>query len=189
MEVEGLVVVVVALHGEGVGHDDGHPGDELDGLPQLVGQGHIVGVVVIGVQSQHRAGQLVHHVGTGGLDDHVLGEHMGQGVVVAEHLLEGGQLLPGGQGAEQEQIGGLLKAEPVLPHEAVHQLLHIDAPVDQLAGGGEALPVLEVVAQHVADLGHARHDAGAVGVAETPLHPIALVIRRVNLVMFAIFLT
>jgi hypothetical protein len=187
VEVKRFVVVVVPLHREGVGHDDGHPGDELHGLAQLIGQGHVVRVVVIGIQSQHRAGQFVHHVGAGGLEDHILGKHPGQRAVVGQKLLKGGQLPAGGQGAHQQQIGGLLKAEPALAHKTVDQLLHVDPPVDQLAGHGDPLAVLDIVAQHVADLGHAGHDAGPVGVAQAAFYVIGLIEGRVDVVMSAVF--
>ena len=101
--------------------------------------------------------------------------------------LEALQLRPGGQGAHEQQVGRLLKAEAALPHKAVDKGLHVDAPVDQLAGGGHPLPVLDIVAHDAADLGHPGHDAGAVRVAQTPLDLVALIVRRVDLVMPAVF--
>ena len=96
-------------------------------------------------------------------------------------------MLPGGQGPEEEQIGGLLKAKAVLADEAVHQILHVNAPVDQLAGGGQLLPVLEVVAKHVTDLGDPCHNAGTVGVTQAPLDLVTLIIGGIDLVIFAVF--
>ena len=186
VEVEGLVVVVVPLGREGVGHDHRYAGNELHRLPELVGQGHVIGPPVIGIEGQHRAGQLIHHIGAGGLEDHVLGEHGRQGPVGGEQSLEGGELGPGGQGAEEKQVGGLLKAEAALTDKAVDQLLHVDTTVHQLAGGGNPLAVLDVIAHDVADLGHPGHDAGAVGVAQAPLDAVALIKGRVDLVMLLV---
>ena len=104
VEVEGLVVVVVPLGREGVGHDHRYAGNELHRLPELVGQGHVIGPPVIGIEGQHRAGQLIHHIGAGGLEDHVLGEHGRQGRWAESSPSEGGELGPGGQGAEEKQV-------------------------------------------------------------------------------------
>ena len=187
VEVQTLVVEVVALHGEGVGHDGGAAGDELHGLTHLVFNAVVVRIAVIGVQGQHRAGQLVHHIMAGGGQNHVLGEPVGQSAVLRQDAGEALQLPPGGQRAQQQQIGGLLKTEAVLAHKAADQVLHIDAPVNQPAGHGGLLPVLDVVALDIADLGDSRQHAGAVGVAQPALYIEPLVKRWIDLVMFLKF--
>ena len=175
---------------EGVGHDHRYAGNELHRLPELVGQGHVIGPPVIGIEGQHRAGQLIHHIGAGGLEDHVLGEHGRQGPVGGEQSLEGGELGPVrpqlAVRVAAQQVGGLLKAEAALTDKAVDQLLHVDTTVHQLAGGGNPLAVLDVIAHDVADLGHPGHDAGAVGVAQAPLDAVALIKGRVDLVMLLV---
>ena len=112
---------------------------------------------------------------------------MGQGVMLAEELLEHRELLLRGQGAEEQQIGSLLKAEAAFAHEAPHQVLHVDTAVDELAVLGHPLTVLDIVAGDVADLGNAGHNAGAVGVAQAPLDVVLLVVGRVDPVMFLEF--
>ena len=184
VQVEGLLVVIVPLGGEGVGHDDWEAGNELQRLEHLHRQGVVVRVGIVGVQRQHRPGQLVHHVVAGRLEDHVLGEVGGQLPEEGQDLAELLQRRRRGQGAEQQQIGRLLIAEAMLVGKAVDQILHVDAPVDQLAGHGDLLTVLHDVAPHVADLGHAGHDAGAVGIAQAPLHVVPLVVGRIDLVIF-----
>jgi hypothetical protein len=186
VEVEGFLVVIVPLDREGVGHNHRHPRNELHRLTQLVGQGHIVGGAVVGVEGQHRAGQLIHHVGAGGLENHVLGEHAGEGVAAGQELAEGVQLLPAGQGPHQEQIGRFLEAKAPLAGEAANQVGHVDAPVDETAGGGLALAVLDVVALYVADLGDTGHDARAVGVAQAPFHVVFFIAGRVNVVLLLV---
>ena len=95
----------------------------------------------------------------------------GRGPQLGEQLGELFQLLPVGQAkAQQQQEGGLLKAEAVFRDKALDQILHADAPVIQFAGHGNFLPVLDVVALDRAHLGQAGDDAGAVGVAQAPLY-------------------
>ena len=183
VEVEGLLIVIVPLHRKGVGDDGGAPGHQSQGLEQLVLQGGVLRPGIIGVQGQDRTAQLIHHVGARGLEDHILGEAGRERAILRQDLVEGGQLVPGGQGAEQQQIGCLLKAEAALGHKAVDQVLHVDAAVDEPALHRDLLAVLHIVALDVADLGDAGHDAGAVGVAEAPLDVDILIVGGVNGVM------
>ena len=176
VEVQRPPVEVVLLGGKGVGHDHREPGDQPQGLEHLDGQGVVVRVWVVGVQGQHRAGQLVHHVVAGCGEDHVLGEVGGQLPVIGQDAAELLQLLPGGQAAEHQQIRRLLVAEPAHTGEAVDELLHVDAAVVQPAGGGHLFPILHDVALHVADEGDPGHHSGAVMVAQPPLHVVLLVI-------------
>ena len=187
VEVEGVVVEVVALGGVGVGHDHGAPGHQLEGLAELVLQGVVLGGVVIAVEGQDAPAQPVHDVPARRLEDHVLGEVHRQGTELGENGVEVGELLPGGQGAEEQEVGGLLEAEAALGGEAVDQLLHVDAPVDEPALHGDALTVLDVVALDVADLGDARHNAGAVGVPEPPLDVNVLIVAGIDVVMLLKF--
>jgi hypothetical protein len=189
VEIQTFVVKIVALYGKRVGHNGGHPGDELEGMEQLVLQGGVFRVVVVGIKGQDAPGQLVHNVLAGGLEDHVLGEVVGQGAVLGQNAAKSPQFLPLGQLPEQQQIGRLLKAEAVIGAEAGDDITDFDAPVKELALHGDLLAVLHIVAPDVADLGHSRHHAGAVGVAQTPLDIPFLVIAGVDQVIFREFLT
>ena len=102
VEVEGLPVEIVPLGGEGVGHNHREAGDEAQSLEHLYGQGVVVRVRVVGIQGQHRPGQLVHHVVAGGGEDHVLGEVGGQLAVIGQDVPELLQLLGRWQAAEHE---------------------------------------------------------------------------------------
>ena len=175
VEEHALLVKVPALDLVGVGHDGGHPGDEGDALAHVVLQRLVVRVVVVGVEGQHRPGQLVHNVLTGGLDDHVLGEVLGQLPVVVEELAHPVELPPVGELAEDQQPGHLLKAEAVLGLAPGHDVLDVDAPVGEPPLVGDLVPVGDEVAVDVAHMGQPGHDAGAVVVAQAPLHPVALV--------------
>ena len=78
MEKHTLLIKVPPLHLVGIGHDGGHPGNQGNALPHIVLQRLVIRVVIVRVQRQHRAGQLVHNVLGGRLDDHVFGEIFGQ---------------------------------------------------------------------------------------------------------------
>ena len=173
--VPGLIAVD-AEHGE--------QGDELDALAHHIGQGDVVGPVVVGGQVEHAAGQGVHNVVAGGLEDDIPHKVIGQGAVVGQLLGEAVQLLLGGQLAQQQQVGGLLKAEAALLQGAGHQILHIYAPVVQLALAGQLLAVYHLLGNNIGDLGEAGKHALAVQVTQAPFHIILYVIARVDPAVF-----
>ena len=187
VEIQGVVVKVVALGRVGVGDDHGAPGHQLQGLAQLILQGPALRVLVIAVEGQDASAQAVHDVPARRPEDHILGEVGRQGAQLGEHMVEIRQLFSGGQSPEEEQIGRLLKVEPPLGHKAVDQVLDTDAPVDEPALHGDPLAVLDVVALDVADLGDAGHNARAVGVAEAPLNVDMLVMGGIDIVMLLEF--
>ena len=104
----------------------------------------------------------------------------GNGTAAAVGLDEAHQVADGGG---LSRAVGAKEAEPVLAHKAVHQVVEVNAPVDELALHGETLTVLHIVAQHVADLGDACQNTGAVSVAQTPLHIPLFIVSRINTVM------
>ena len=169
VDIEGVVIVVVALGGKGVGDDGGEPRHQLDGLAHEVLGGEIIGTVVVGVECQNAARQLVHDILAGGAEDHVLHEALGQLPRLEEHILKLIQLLPGGELAHQQQEHHLGEAEGLVLAMGFHNIFHADAAVVQLAGGGHALAVLDGVALDRADVGDAQQDAGAVCIAEAAL--------------------
>ena len=169
VDVQAFAVNIVALGGVGVGHNGGETGDQLDGLYEHVLQTGVVGILVIGVQRQHAAGQLVHHIGAGILEDNILGKSLGQGPGAGEH----GGKLPNlrlvGQIAHQQQKGDLLIAKGAICYMGLDNIFHIDAAIVQTTLRRDDLTVLDIVTDHTADLCHAGHDAGAVAVAQTAL--------------------
>ena len=170
VEVEAVLVEVVALGRVGVGHNGGRPGHHAEGFEQLVLQAPVLRLAVVGVEGQDAAGQLVHDVLVGGAEDHILGEVAGQLAPPGHEDLEVLQLGGRGQLAEEEEVHRLLEAEPVLPDAALNQVLDADAPVKETALPGDFFPVHQVIAVHVADAGDSGDDAGAVGIPEAPHH-------------------
>ena len=65
VEEHTLFIVVTALHLVSVHHHGGHTGDQVDALIQDVLKAQILSAVVVGVQAQHAALQLVHDIGRG----------------------------------------------------------------------------------------------------------------------------
>ena len=169
VDVQGVPLEIVALHRVGVGHDGGEAADELHRLQQQIGDGGIVRVGVVGVQAQYAAGQLIHHILTGVTHDHALGEALRQLPCLTHDPVEPRQLILGGQEAHQQQVRHLLKAEGACLAVRLHDVVQLDAPVVQAAGGRHPLAVLQQVALHAAHLGDACQHAGAVAVSQTLL--------------------
>ena len=187
VEEHTLFIVVAALHLVSVHHHGGHTGDQVDALVQDVLKAQILSAVVVGVQAQHAALQLVHDIGRGGV--HGVHEAVRQGAGLCQDLAEIVQLLPGGQAAEQQQPDHFLKHEAVVAVSLVHDLVDVDAPVDQLAGGGDHMAFLILfVAHNVTDVGQAGQHAGAIRVAQAALDPQPLAGLRVDVVVCDVLL-
>ena len=168
MEEHTLLVVVAALHLVGVHHHGGHAGDQVDALVQDIFQAQVLGVLVVGIQAQHTTLQLIHNVGGGGI--HGIHKALRQSAMLGQDLAEIIQLLPGRQTAEQQQPDHFLKHETVVAVGLLHDLVDVDAAVDQLARGGDHMSFLILfVAHNVTHVGQAGQHAGAVRVAQTAL--------------------
>ena len=139
-------------------------------------QGDVVRVVIVGVEGQDAAGQLVHDVPAGVLHDHVLGESGGQLPGPVHDLVEAVQLPLGGEEAHEQQEGHLLKAKGARLPVGLHDFVEFDAAVVQLSGYRDTDAVLNHVAQHGTHPGHANGHAGAVAVAQAPLHVFPVVL-------------
>ena len=99
-----------------------------------------------------------------------------------EHVV----LLLIGQVAEEQQVRDLRKAEALLADVAVHQVGQVVAAVDQAAGHGYALAVLDGIAEDIADGRAADHDAGAVVVAQAALDVAVRPRLEIQVVMNAV---
>ena len=152
MDVQGIPLEIVALHRVGVGHDRGEAAHQLDGLQQHVFHRGVVGIIVIGVQRQHAAGQLVHDVPAGMAHDHVLGKALRQFPGPLHDLVEVLQLRPGGQIAQQQQIGHLLKAKGTGLAVGLNNFVEFNAAIVQPARHGDPLAVLNEIALYAAHL-------------------------------------
>lgn len=108
---EGVSVKIMPLGGKGVRRDEREARDEADGLPQNVVQRGIVRTVIIGIEGEDAAGQLVHDVAAGSLENHILGKPGWHGACAGHDVVEALLLRLRGQRAEQQQIRDLLIAE------------------------------------------------------------------------------
>src|SRR5699024_10104861 len=102
--VDIIVVGVVAIDRQ---HRE--DADELEALCQLGLQRVIAHRIVVGGQGQHAAGQAVHQVPAGGFHDNIPDEVGGQVAAAHQRIVEFLDLGGGGQVAQQQQVGGLLK--------------------------------------------------------------------------------
>ncbi len=105
---QALSVMIMAVCLIAVYRQTGEKGDQLKRLSQYIGDGNIVGIVIIGIQGQYASCQRVHHVIAGSLHDNVPDKAGRQGTVMCQKLFEVLQLLHGRQFAEQQQVSGLL---------------------------------------------------------------------------------
>ena len=174
VDVQTVPAEHVAVHGIGVRRDHGQARHQLHPLPQHIGKGGFVGVVVVGVERQHTRGHLVHDRGRGRLHQDILVKARGQAAVTAEQARKAIQLRGGGQTAEKEQIAGFGKAEAPLRGKVIDKILHAVAAVVEFAVHGRAIALAHDVAVHVADAGNARHHAGAVRLAQAAFDVIVV---------------
>ena len=91
--------------------------------------------------------------------------------------------------AKNKQPGHLFKPEAVLLLAALDNVLDVDAPVSQLAFVRDFVAVGDEVTVYVAHMGQARHHAGAIGIAQAPFYPVALIFFLgddiISLILFA----
>ena len=144
-------------------------------------------MLVVGVQAQHAALQLIHNVGGGSI--HGIHKALWQGTVLCQDLAEVIQLFPGGQAAEQQQPDHFFKHEAVVAVRLVHDLIDVDAAVDQLAGNGDDVPLLILfVAHNIAHIGQACQNAGAIRIAQAALDAQPLAGFRIDVVVCHVLL-
>ena len=144
-------------------------------------------MLIVGIQAQHTALHLVHHVGRRRV--HGVHEAIGQCAVLGQQRTEIVQLGLGGQTAEQQQPDDLLKDEAVVAVGFFHDLLDVDTAVDQLAGDGDDMPLLVLfVADDVAHVGQACQHTGAIRIAQAALDPQPLAGLRVDVVVCDVLL-
>ena len=157
---------MVAVH-----RKHGENADELDALLHLGLEGVVPHRIIIGGQRQHAAGQAVHQILAGGFHDNVPHKVAGQVAAFGEAVGEGIELIPGGQVAQQQQIGDLLKAVALAP-QAADQVVDIVTPVPQLAltGGLDAVAHFEGI--NAGDVGDARNHTIAVLVPQAALDAV-----------------
>ena len=106
---------------------------EVDGLAEYVGNGRIVRVIVITVESEYTSCQLIHDVVGWSRQDHVAGEAIGKLPLGAQHLLEGFQLRLAGQCSEDQQESDFFETKSVFGDAVLYDVFDIVATVIQLA--------------------------------------------------------
>ena len=175
VEVHAGPVVHPALDLVGVHHHGGQFRNKVDALAQDVGQAGILGVFIVAVHGQHAAGHLVHQIGGGRVEDHVVRKAPGQLPVVFQQLAELGVLLLVRQRAEEQQPHHFLKQKAVVVVGLGGQRINVDAAVDQPPGNGHDGAVRRlVIADNAGNVGDAGQNAGTIQVAQAALdaHPV-----------------
>lgn len=185
VQEHGRAVKVAALRLIGVRDNDRELGGQADALTHDVLDRRLVRVAVVGIQRERRAGELVHDVAARRAHDHILGEVVRQRALQTDDVLELLELAARRQFAAHEQIADLLEAEAVLALETVNEIIYVITPVGQAAFDRFALALVEDVAVHVAEVGRADQNAGAVRVSQAALDSVTGVQVRRELVMQA----
>ena len=168
-----LNIMIVSL--VAVNREHGEIRDQIQALPQYIGQADVIGIAVVVIQGQHTSGQRVHHVFAGSLHYHVADKIFGKRPLVCQQLCEFLQLVFIWKHSEQKQVSGLLKPEPVFLQESRRQLFNVDAAVVQFPVTGSLNPVHILKRHDIGNLCQAGKNAGSVQVAQAALHIIFLV--------------
>ena len=174
-----IVIGLIAVDAE-----HGEQGNKLDALAHDIGQRDVVGPVIVGGQVEDTAGQGVHDVMAGRLQNYVPHKIVGEGTIVRQLLGKPVQFLLGGQLAQQKQIGGLLKTKAPLLQSACHQLLHVHAAVIQLALTGNLLSVHDLLGHNIGDLGQSGKHTLTVQITQAPLHIVLYKIAWIDAAVF-----
>ena len=177
---QGMAAMVVRLGLIGVRRDGRESRDQLHRLPQIGLEVEEIGGRVVGIGSQHGAGDGVHQILARTANDGILLEAFRQSPMLGQNGAPFVELRPRGQDAEQQQIGRLLVAKALLRRTSRDQIVHVDATVEQLARNGLLLAFVHDIAMDVADGGQPHEDACAVLVAETALDAVARIQGRVD---------
>ena len=183
---EGLVIEMLALDLVGIDHQDRHPRDQGDGRPHLGLEGSVLAVVlVVGIQREHGACELVHDVVGRRLHHHIHHEAGRKWAVHGEIVVEGLELVGCRELAEEQQIDRLLIAEAAVLLRALDEVADVVAAVDQLAGDRLHLALIDHIAVDVTDVGDACEHARPIGTAQTALDMELGIQRLVDARIFA----
>ena len=108
----------------------------------------------------------------GRLQDNIPNKILGERAITHQQLLERLQLLCGGHFAEQQQVDNLLKAEAVVLHNAVDDIVDIEAAIGEHAVTGHQLTVHQLVLLDGGDVCQTRQNTLTVNIAQTALHVV-----------------
>ena len=136
--------------------------DQLQTLAEHIGQGYVVGPLIVGIQRQNAPGKGIHHIAAGRLHDNIPHKAGGQRTVAGEQGTELFELGSVGKLVEQKKIGDFLKAEAVSPGEAVHQILYVIPAVKEASMLRHLHTVHDFLGAHIRHIGQACQDALAV---------------------------
>lgn len=174
MEVQAAVKEIVFVYRIGMRGDNRHAGGYLDALAEHISKGGVVWVLVIRIKCQHPGGYLVHQRTAGRLHQYIFGESGGQAAVGVKQSAKVAELRAGGQLAEKEQVGALLKAVSALGRVVFNKLADVVPAVFEHTLGRDTFALVNYVTMRIADFGNAGGDAGPVGLAQPPLDAVTV---------------
>ena len=180
VEHQGIAVVIMVVHTVAIGGNHREAGNELQALTHHIGEGGIVGMVIVGVEGEHRAREAIHHVVGWGLHNNIAHKAVWERAVIIELLREETQAAGARQLASEEEVGDFLKTVAFFLNNAAHQILHIVAAVVEMALARHTLAINRFVSLYVGHLGDASHNTMAIDVAQTALDIVFFIKLRVN---------
>ena len=170
VDVHGLSVkeppfCLVCVCGKG-----GEARNQLDALPQDVGNALVLRVYVIRIGCKHTAGKLVHDVAGRSLHNHVLGEVVRESALHSNQLTEIVQCELGGKFPEQKKVHALLIGKIVVRLRVVYQIFNIIAAIDQFSGDCDFLAVLHLVSDNIANARETNKNTCSIRISQTTFH-------------------
>ena len=133
MQVQAHVVVERGLSLVCVGDQCREVSDQIDGLPEYIGNGCVVRIVVITVQCQHASCHLVHDVVGWCCQNNISGKTLRQLSFGTQKLFEIFQLRLCRQGTENQQVRDFFKAKSLFFDAAVYQVFDAVAALVQFS--------------------------------------------------------
>ena len=133
-----------------------------------------LGVIVIGIESQSRASQLIHDITGGRFQDHILKEVIGKSTVLAQKQSKFVQLGLIGELTCQQKINDLLIAEAILGNSPADKVTDIIASENKFTLARLFFALIHNIAVNVAYICNACHNACSVGVTQTSFYVILI---------------
>ena len=159
MDIETVAVVIVAVCLISVYREQRENADQLQTLPQDVGQGGVVRSVIVRIHGENTSCQCVHHIFAGSFHNNIPHKACGKAPVTREKSLKFCKFLLVRKFVKQKKIGYLLKTESVLRGKALYQVLDIVTSVEQTAVGGNSLSVDDFGSSDIGDSGQSCENA------------------------------
>ena len=172
MDIHTVIIFIVIVSVVGIDSQHGENTDQLNTLAQAVGN-DVWGVhlAVIGRQRQDTPGHGVHNILGRRFHNHIPGKIRGKGAALCHDLTKLLQLFFCGHFAKEQKIRCIFKSKSILPY-LPYKILHIVAPVPQLAVTGGLYPIHVLEGDNFGNGSKPGQHTFSTLVAQSPVNPI-----------------